>query len=125
MGVRTDGRPCSARQDQIMTRLIVLWEHPTHAAADEVEAMAHWQVEKIATEHAVRGVNITRLEPVRDRSAGYGWLLEVDLEAPRGMRREPVVDSPLVSALLADLRQLGLNPVAMAANRPPDLTAAA
>lgn len=113
----------AVQQDQVMTRLIVLWEHPASALADEVEAMVRWQVEKVVSEHAIRGATVTRLEPVRDRSAWYGWLLELHLEAEEGAPDEVVVNSQVVSDMLAELRTLRLNPVALAANRSPAIAA--
>jgi hypothetical protein len=93
-----------------MTRLIVLWEHPTMGSPKDVDLWTRRQLAKLAADRAVEKAVLTRLAPAPRRTAWYGWLLELDVTDARVLDRA----HPLMQ-LLSELRQLRLHPVVLVA----------
>ena len=93
-----------------MTRLIVLIGPPYHLRAAEAEEWLRGEASGVAAVDGVRRAVLSALvsPSVRWGHNEWGWLIEIDCASPDDADR--VVRDGAWTALIADLRLLGMRP---------------
>lgn len=108
-----DIRACgtTAGTPVLESRLIVLWSAHGSGPRAELERWAQEQLPMMRSARGVRGAWLRRVEPASPRwSVDWGWAFELCVSADdvRGL-----CDRGACGDLLADMRLLGMRPVAM------------
>jgi hypothetical protein len=92
-----------------VTRVIILVGTPEHLRAAEAEEWLRGEASALGTADGVRRAVISPLgSPSLRRGNEWGWLIEIDCQDPDGADR--VVRDGAWTALMGDLRLLGMRP---------------
>jgi hypothetical protein len=103
-----------------VTRLIVLVGTPEHLRAAEAESWLRDEAAGLARVDGVRRALLSPLASPSPRSGNqWGWLIEIDCESPDDTNR--VVRDGAWTALMGDLRLLGMRPTVAVVGGPSEL----
>ena len=101
------------RRPEGARRLLLVWSRPGHLTDAQADAWVCGQVDELLQDDRTQRARLVRLARASPSwPQPFDWMLALDVHADGA--REPAL-GPVWEAWLADLRQLGMGPVAMVA----------
>jgi hypothetical protein len=113
MGVTTHNpSPGPVIEARAMGRLFLLWRRPPGLSLDDAHTWAQRQTWAVRQGGLVESAELVRLRaPGRDHPLWHDWMLVVQLTTAE--LDAPIEDEPSLRELVAELRSLGMRPVAL------------